>query len=208
VEGGGFRARWYTAAPDPVSRSRARADTPGSEDRASGNPGRGACPINGEYDRFVSESSPAGIGGWHFTNDDMDYVNADTFFRFYPQGNPLDGWAFGGKLGLTSIDDFGTYFGFGFDVNRSRLPGRNNNFHVGAGLGLKRLLGVSDEDDPSDDVLRFIPTIRLVNIVFAFQLEAGGPARRVSPAGGMQSSIHCTMRSTSPMPSTLPRLDT
>lgn len=124
--------------------------------------------FNGEYERVVSESSTAGVGGSYFTDEDVEYVNADAFFRFYPQGDPLNGWAFGGKAGVTSIDEVGTYFGFGFDVNRSWLLGRNNNFYVGVGFGLKRLLGVSDEDDPTGDLLKFIPTIRIVNVGFAF----------------------------------------
>lgn len=124
--------------------------------------------FNGEYERVVSESSTAGFGGSYFTAEDIDYLNADVFFRFYPQADPLDGWAFGAKAGVTSIDAVGSYFGFGFDVNRSWLLGRNDNFYVGVGLGLKRLLGVSDEDDPNDDLLEFIPTIRLINVGFAF----------------------------------------
>lgn len=124
--------------------------------------------FNGEYERVVSESATAGAGGSYFTSGDIHYVNADVFFRFYPQGDPLDGWAFGAKAGITDVDDVGSYFGFGFDVNKSWLLGRNDNFYVGVGVGLKRLLGVSDEDDPDGDVLAFIPTIRLVNIGFAF----------------------------------------
>ena len=123
--------------------------------------------FNGEYERVVSESSTVGVGGSYFTQDDIQYLNADAFFRFYPQADPLDGWAFGAKAGITSIDDAGSYFGFGFDVNRSWLLGKNDNFYVGVGLGLKRLLGV-DDDDPDVDLLQFIPTIRLVNIGVAF----------------------------------------
>lgn len=124
--------------------------------------------FNGEYERVVSESSTAGVGGSFITQDDVEYLNADAFFRFYPQGDPLDGWAFGAKAGITSVDDVGTYFGFGFDVNKSWLLGKNDNFYVGVGVGLKRLVGVSDEDDPNDDLLMFIPTIRLINVGFAF----------------------------------------
>jgi hypothetical protein len=91
-------------------------------------------------------------------------VNADVFWRFYPSGVPLDGWAFGAKLGITSVTDQGTYLGYGFDVNRSWLLGMNNNFYVGVGFGLKRLVGASGQDFE----LRFIPTFRLVNIGIAF----------------------------------------
>lgn len=124
--------------------------------------------FNGEYERVVSESATAGVGGSYFTASDIEYVNADAFFRFYPQGRPLDGWAFGAKAGVTSIDNAGTYFGFGFDVNHSWLLGRNENFYVGVGFGLKRLVGVSEEDEAIDDLLVFIPTIRIVNIGIAF----------------------------------------
>lgn len=121
--------------------------------------------FNGEYERVVSESATAGVGGSFFDSDDVDYLNADAFFRFYPQGTPFDGWAFGAKVGITSIDDYDTYFGFGFDVNRSWLLGRNNNFYVGLGVGLKRLVGVPDNEV---DLLEYIPTFRIVNIGFAF----------------------------------------
>jgi hypothetical protein len=121
--------------------------------------------FNAEYERIVSESATAGVGGSTFSADDDRYVNADVFWRFYPGGEPLDGWAFGAKAGITSVADQGTYFGFGFDTNWSWLLGRNDNFYVGIGFGLKRLVGVSDEDDFE---LRYIPTFRVVNIGLAF----------------------------------------
>jgi hypothetical protein len=119
--------------------------------------------FNAEYERIVSESATAGVGGSYFSSDEDEYVNGDVFFRFYPQGDPLDGWAFGAKIGVTNVPDSGTYFGYGFDVNRSWLLGRNNNFYVGVGFGLKRLLGAGDDVD-----LKFIPTFRIVNIGIAF----------------------------------------
>jgi hypothetical protein len=119
--------------------------------------------FNAEYERVVSQSSTVGIGGSMFPSDDDSYVNADVFWRFYPMGVPLDGWAFGAKAGVTSLDNR-TRLGFGFDVNRSWLLGVNNNFYVGVGIGLKRLLGSADNDFD----LNFIPTIRLVNIGIAF----------------------------------------
>lgn len=126
--------------------------------------------FNAEYERVVSESSTAGIGGSYFSRDDnVDgvetndrYTNADVFFRYYPQGRPLDGWAFGAKVGITKVTDSGTYFGYGFDVNRSWLLGKNENFYVGVGVGLKKLVGGDDGD------LEYIPTFRIVNIGVAF----------------------------------------
>jgi hypothetical protein len=119
--------------------------------------------FNAEYERVVSESSTAGAGGSTFVTDDDTYVNADVFWRFYPTGVPLDGWAFGAKAGVTAVSD-DTFFGFGFDVNRSWILGRRNNFYVGIGFGLKRLFGSSDEDFD----LEYIPTIRIVNIGIGF----------------------------------------
>lgn len=119
--------------------------------------------FNAEYERIVSESSTAGVGGSTFkTDEDGRFVNADVFWRFYPSGEPLDGWAFGIKTGMTSVEDE-TFFGYGFDVNRSWLLGRNRNFYVGIGFGLKRLYGNTEEID-----LAVIPTFRIVNVGIAF----------------------------------------
>jgi hypothetical protein len=120
--------------------------------------------FNAEYERVVSPTATAGFGGSFFSDEGDDYLNMDVFFRLYPQGAPMDGWAFGGKLGLTNVEG-GTYAGFGFDVNRSWLLGVQNNFYVGIGFGLKRLVGVGDDPDFE---MQFIPTIRIVNVGYAF----------------------------------------
>ncbi len=120
--------------------------------------------FNAEYERVVSSSSTFGLGGSFLSSDEDDYFNLDLFYRFYPSARPIDGWAFGAKVGVTRVPDIGTYPGLGFDVNRSWLLGERQNFYVGLGVGLKRLLGTG-----SDDVgLRFIPTIRIINIGIAF----------------------------------------
>ena len=127
--------------------------------------------FNAEYERVVGESTTIGVGGSTFeVEDDFDggderYANADVFFRYYPSARPLDGWAFGVKVGVTDVTDAGTYAGFGFDVNRSWLLGKRDNFYVGVGFGLKRLVGVDDSDEID---LEFIPTFRIVNIGIAF----------------------------------------
>jgi hypothetical protein len=118
--------------------------------------------FNAEYERVLSPTTTAGVGGSTFSNDeDGRYVNADLFFRFYPQADALDGWAFGAKAGLTTVDG-GSYLGYGFDANRSWLLGANNNFYVGVGFGLKRLVGGDNLD------MQYIPTLRIVNIGIAF----------------------------------------
>jgi hypothetical protein len=117
--------------------------------------------FNAEFERKVSDSTTLGLGGSFFESDGDDYVNGDVFFRFYPSGRPLEGWAFGVKAGATSVDSE-TYFGFGFDANWSWLLGRNDNVYVGVGFGLKRLFGTRD------DYIEFIPTVRIINIGIAF----------------------------------------
>jgi hypothetical protein len=125
--------------------------------------------FNAEYERVLGETFTAGFGGSMFPADEdadssSNYINADVFWRFYPSGRPLDGWAFGAKVGITRLPNERTRFGFGFDANRSWLLGKKDNFYVGIGFGLKRLLGVRSEDSS----WKYIPTIRLVNIGVAF----------------------------------------
>jgi hypothetical protein len=129
--------------------------------------------FNAEYERAVGESSTIGVGGSTFeveddeglSDSDERYINADVFFRYYPSARPLDGWAFGVKVGVTDVTDAGTYAGFGFDVNRSWLLGKRDNFYVGVGFGLKRLVGVDDSDEID---LEFVPTFRIINVGIAF----------------------------------------
>ncbi len=120
--------------------------------------------FNAEYERVVTGSSTAGVGGSTGSSEGETYLNADLFWRFYPQGTPLEGWTFGTKAGITNLPESGTFFGAGFDANYSWLLGENDNFYVGTGFGLKRLFGTNGEE--SD--LQFVPTIRLVNIGLAF----------------------------------------
>lgn len=145
--------------------ARAQAPQPSPTQVISANPfGLILEVFNAEYERIVSQSTTAGFGGSFITASDEDYLNADVFWRFYPSGRPLHGWAFGAKLGLTNVPDQGTYLGYGFDINRSWILGVNENFYLGAGFGLKRLVGAGDEGFE----LEVIPTIRIVNVGIAF----------------------------------------
>lgn len=118
--------------------------------------------FNAEYEHTAGESFTIGVGGSIFTSDNDTYRNLDAFWRFYPEetGGPFRGWSFGLKAGVTNLNAK-TYIGAGFDVDHSWLLGKNENFYVGLGFGLKRLLG-------DGDGLRIIPTVRLVNIGYAF----------------------------------------
>lgn len=118
--------------------------------------------FNAEYEHSAGESFTVGVSGSFFSSDNSDYRSLDAFWRFYPQAEPqvFEGWAFGLKAGVTGVDHR-TYFGVGFDVDKSWLLGRNHNFYVGVGGGLKRLFA-------RDAGIKIIPTIRLVNIGVAF----------------------------------------
>ena len=129
--------------------------------------------FNAEYERVISRTSTIGFGGSTIEVEEccgetQRYVNLDVFWRFYPGSNrtrtyraPV-GWAFGMKAGITGVEGE-TYFGYGFDLNRSWVLGPNDNFYVGLGFGLKRLVGA-----PQDVDLTFVPTIRIANIGFIF----------------------------------------
>ena len=120
--------------------------------------------FNAEYERVIGESTTAGVGGSSYFGATDPYVNSDVFLRLYPQGNPLDGWAFGVKAGLTHVGDEGTFFGAGFDVNHSWIMGKNENFYAGIGFGLKRIYASKDADFD----LRFVPTFRIINVGIVF----------------------------------------
>ena len=141
--------------------------------------------FNAEYERVISPTTTIGFGGSTFKDDSWTneperrfetdrYVNFDVFWRFYPGSNrtrtynaPV-GWAFGAKMGITAVDG-GTYFGYGFDLNRSFVLGPDDNFYVGLGFGLKRLLG-APQDEAGEPILglSLIPTIRIANVGFIF----------------------------------------
>ena len=162
--------------------------------------------FNGEFERVISPTSTIGFGGStsSYENqtysdageqnsqpiwEDIQYVNFDVFYRFYPGSSrtrtyraPI-GWAFGIKAGVTSVDGAGvgdgTYIGYGFDVNRSWVLGPNANFYIGLGFGLKRLVGVPEvnTDWGRESALAgkiawiggdLYSTIRVINVGFIF----------------------------------------
>lgn len=120
----------------------------------------------GEFERPISAAGTMAVSGTldpegNLVGDgESEFLNVDVVLRFYPSGRPMHGWGFGMKVGLTRIDG-GTASGFGFDVGRSWLLGANQNFYVGTGFGLKRLLGGGVDRD-------YMGTFRLVDVGFAF----------------------------------------
>ena len=117
--------------------------------------------FNAEYERVITPSSTAGVGGSFYPGDENisgDYLNLDAFWRFYLNGTPFEGWAIGAKAGYTT--ELGA--GVGFDVNHSWLAGPSDNVYIGIGFGLKRVIG-TDEGH-----LEFVPTFRIINVGIAF----------------------------------------
>ncbi len=129
--------------------------------------------FNAEYEIRAAEHVTYGVGGSTATVTTYDYtvsatnpfdrrevereeryVNGDVFLRYYPGGPAFSGFSFGVKAGFTRIPDQGSYFGVGFDANRSWML--NEHFYLGVGGGLKRLLNA----DPDAFDLTFIPTFR------------------------------------------------
>ncbi len=125
--------------------------------------------FNAEYERTTGATSTVGIGGSTFSAEDdfsgesERYMNLDVFYRYYPSGKTYEGWNFGVKVGVTSVSNDGSFFGYGFDINRSWLLGPTKRFYVGTGFGLKRLVGADESGG-----LAIIPTFRLINIGRAF----------------------------------------
>ena len=152
--------------------------------------------FNAEIERVISPTSTIGFGGsgyfpqetqaddrycmdsgdlycvnnYQYEETDLNYINADVFWRYYPSGTALTGWMFGVKTGITDFFEEGTYWGYGFDFNRSWLLGPEGKFYMGIGFGLKRLYktGGSTSDNPWFEDRRYIPTIRIVNVGIAF----------------------------------------
>lgn len=131
--------------------------------------------FNAEYERALTESVTLGVGGSFGSGEDEDesgviqetsHFNGDVFARFYPSGRPFEGWNFGAKIGVTRQEGWSessTNMGYGFDANYSWLLGANDNFYLGLGFGLKRLIG-----DLPEGTWRVVPTFRIINVGFAF----------------------------------------
>ena len=79
------------------------------------------------------------------------------------------GFYVGPRVGVYRVEDFGgdvdTAMGLGFDVGYNWLLGQNRSFVVGIGVGLSRLFGIDTGDA---DITETIPTVRLVNLGWAF----------------------------------------
>ena len=100
------------------------------------------------------------------------YMSGTFFYRYYPMGEALKGFFFGGRLGyynvatkehFTGTEEDGTAYGLGIDVGYSWLMGAPQRFSVSLGIGAVRLFGGDLEGTATT-----LPTIRLINIGVAF----------------------------------------
>ena len=123
---------------------------------------------NVEYERKISPTGTVGVGGSWISLDEgyEEYRSVNGFYRYYPQGAALTGFFIGGRIGYYRVSDYDddfNAFGVGIDIGYSWLLGQSQSFYVGLGIGANRLFSGDLHDDSAT-----LPTIRLVNIGFAF----------------------------------------
>lgn len=120
---------------------------------------------NFEYEARVSDSFTAGAGasrnGWRPFGEPVEpFINSDVFVRYYPSGSAFNGLALGLKAGPTKLNDEGTFWGIGFDVNQSAAI--NDHLVFSTGIGVKRLFRSMNDG-------RFIvPTFRIIQVGIGF----------------------------------------
>jgi hypothetical protein len=140
---------------------------------------------NLEWEYKVAQTSTIGLAASYvkFEQDDEGeefseerYMAGNFFYRYYPMGEALKGFFFGGRLGYYNVsakvrnpaagesdEEDGSFYGIGLDIGYSWLLGAPQRFSVSLGIGAVRLFG-----GDLDDVATTLPTIRLINIGVAF----------------------------------------
>ncbi len=127
--------------------------------------------VNAEYERAMTSTTSLGVSASYFgAFDEADYFSLEGKYRYYPQARSLAGFALGGSLGYAQVsatdgdDDKASAFSVGVEVDYNWLVGPSRRFFIGTGIGAKRLFG----GDVDSDVPVVLPTLRLVNVGFAF----------------------------------------
>jgi hypothetical protein len=148
--------------------------------------------FNADYERKVAPSTTIGVSAAHF--DSLDYSNVALFARWYPQRAALDGFYLAARAGAYRLETYeyeyttvttqganpnqrtySTYPsasrkrqhilpGVGIDIGYNWLLGPKQNFSIGLGFGVTRLLGSQDRFD----FVPVVPSARLVNVGVAF----------------------------------------
>ncbi len=124
--------------------------------------------FNVDLERRVGDGAALDFQASYITLDggDEEYMSVNATYRFYPQGAALTGFYFGPKAGIYRVEDLtqdAVVFGAGFELGYNWLLGVDRNFAIGLGLGASRLFGGDLDDDSA-----FLPTVRLVNVGWAF----------------------------------------
>lgn len=118
--------------------------------------------FNIEYERRIAANGTIGLTTSYLDyDDDEGFLGVSVFYRFYPQDRAPSGFFFGGRFGGYS-EEKETAFGFGIDIAYSWLLGKPESFSVSLGIGALRLFG------GSLDTAETVPTLRIINIGFAF----------------------------------------
>ena len=129
--------------------------------------------IAGEYERAISKATTIGIGGTHWSTGDSGdkatYNSGDLKLRYYPGGEALHGFSFGGSIGFAAVsaDDAFTSTtqtasgaSFGVLLEYQWLLGAKKNFAVALGAGAKAL-SISASDISSSSFSAHYPTARI-----------------------------------------------
>ncbi len=124
---------------------------------------------NVEYERRIASNSTIGVTGSYSEEGDGDktkYMGGYLLYRYYPSATALEGFYFGGRLGVTQVSDShddDTSFGVGLEIGYTWLLGKKKNFVLSLGAGATRLFG-----DKIDGSVEFLPIVRIANIGVAF----------------------------------------
>lgn len=137
----------------------------------------------GEFEHAVSPEWTVALGGSHFSTEndvyvdatgeyrqeDWSYNSADLKARFYPSGEPFDGFSFGASVGWSRIgspSDHANAFTYGVELGHGWLMGSEKHWYFGLGIGAKRYQTGEDSLD-GGDLPTVLPTGRL-NFGYAF----------------------------------------
>jgi hypothetical protein len=130
---------------------------------------------NLEFEHRMAPNSTMGLAGTFisFNDGDDSYKNLSAFYRYYPQNDAPAGFYFGGRAGVFGVSTSGdededegswTLGGIGIDIGYTWMIGSTRSFAISLGIGAVRLFG----DVGDEDVAMTLPSIRAINVGFAF----------------------------------------
>jgi hypothetical protein len=129
---------------------------------------------SGEGELALNPSVTLGAGATYWDagslgDDNITYLSGDLKLRYYPEAHALQGFSFGGSVGLTRVAEADTISktspSIGVMLEYSWLLGASKSFYIATGLGAKAVFISSD--DFGENVTARYPTARL-SVGFAF----------------------------------------